>query len=190
VASSASRVLPDTPMEYTKPVARNRSHTSLVLWAMRRSSFSLLVAVLVAGCGVSASPGTSPSILADGLEALVADLQGAGAATTNLGSFTPDPFPAQGVRLCVNYQPVSVYVFASAAERQQASARIDRSDPFHVGTAIVEWIGSPRFWERDRILLLYVGPDPAVEAVLTSVLGPPFASGGLGRPPQQVDTCS
>lgn len=157
---------------------------------MMRSSFLLLAAVLVAGCGWSASAGSSPSTSGDGPEALIADLQRAGATTTNQGSFTPDPFPGKGVSLCVNGQPVNVYVFASAAEREQASGGIDRTDPFHVGTAIVEWIGSPRFWERDRILVLYLGPDPAVEALVTSVLGPPFARGGLGRPPQPPETCS
>jgi hypothetical protein len=121
---------------------------------------------------------------------LIADLQRAGATTMRQGSFTPDPLPGEGVSLCVNGQPVNVYVFASAAERKQASARIDRTDPFHIGTAIVEWIGSPRFWERDRIIVLYVGPDPAVQTLLTSVLGPPFATGGLGRPLQPPERCS
>ncbi len=150
----------------------------------------LLIALLVAGCGGNASAGGSPSPSGGGAEALIADLQRVGATATKQAAFTADPFPGQGVSVCVNDQPVSVYVFASAAEREQASGQIDRTDPFHVGTSIVEWIGSPRFWERDRIIVLYVGPDPAVEAVLTSVLGPPFASGGLGRPPQPLDTCS
>jgi hypothetical protein len=57
-----------------------------------------------------------------------------------------------------------------------------------VGTAIVEWAGRPRFWQGNRILVLYLGESAATEALLTSVLGPPFAE-GPGRAPLQVRDC-
>lgn len=52
------------------------------------------------------------------------------------------------------------------------------------GTSIVDWTGSPRFWQHDRLILLYLGGDAGTETLLTTALGPPFARGvgGVGRP--------
>lgn len=101
---------------------------------------------------------------------------------TLLDAFNPDPLPGRGVRLCVGGQEVSVYVYPTPEERAAVAARIDRTDPSNVGTAIIEWRGDPTFWERDRLIVLYLGRDPGTEATLTEVLGAPFAS-GQGRDP-------
>ncbi len=83
----------------------------------------------------------------------------------------------RGARVCVAGQQVDVYAYESAPDRVAAAARIDATDPSKVGTAIVEWAGNPRFWQRDRLIVLYLGSDPAVEGRITSVLGEPFARG-------------
>ncbi|HSH21300.1 MAG TPA: hypothetical protein VK992_01620, partial [Candidatus Caenarcaniphilales bacterium] len=62
------------------------------------------------------------------------------------------------------------------------AATIDPDDPSNIGTSIVEWAGEPKFWLRDRVLVLYLGTDEQVEDGLVSVLGEPFAR-GEGRPP-------
>lgn len=56
------------------------------------------------------------------------------------------------------------------------TAVIDPEDPTYVGEAIIEWIGYPRFWERDRIVV-HVGTEEETEGLLTSILGRPFARG-------------
>jgi hypothetical protein len=150
----------------------------------------LVVAIIAASCQGSSSGGSpSPSPRAQGVEGLIADLRGAGAAVTTGASFAPDPLTGQGVVLCVAGEPVRLYAFASAAERAQTASRIDPTDPSKVGTSIVEWIGNPRFWQRDRILVLYLGRNAATETLLRSVLGEPFAKGVGGRT-VRPDTCS
>jgi hypothetical protein len=105
-------------------------------------------------------------------------------------TFTADPLPGQGVVLCVGKEAVQLYVFASIRDRIDAASRIDPKDPWHIGTAIVEWIGRPRFWQRDRLLVLYLGEDAATDSVLRTVLGPPFASGQGGGSSLRDASCS
>jgi len=157
---------------------------------MKRSLLGAVVIVIVAACGTSPAGSVSPSSSnAGGAAGLLADLQRAGAATSPQGTFAPDPLPGRGLLLCVNGEVVRLYVYSSTAERAQATARIDRNDPSHVGSAMVDWVGRPRFWQRDRIAVLYLGPTQATETLLTSVLGMPFAR-GQGGLPSQTEACS
>ena len=59
--------------------------------------------------------------------------------------------------------------------RGRRSATVNRDDPSFVGHGIVEWIGPPRFWLRDEVIVVYVGDDDALDAALRSILGRPFA---------------
>lgn len=53
---------------------------------------------------------------------------------------------------------------------------------------IIEWAGEPRFWLTGPVLVLYRGPDPATEHLLTAVLGPTLARGsGRALDPTQFD---
>ena len=96
--------------------------------------------------------------------------------------FAGDPFDAQGGLMCVGSEPVQLYVFGSVRAREEAAQRIDPNNPSDMGTAMIEWNGRPRLWQRDRMMIVYLGEDAATEALLRSVLGEPFAS-GQGRPP-------
>jgi hypothetical protein len=124
----------------------------------------------------------------DGVAGLVAQIRAASAVVTEAGAFSADPLSGRGVLLCLGDEPVRVYEFASAAERAAVASRIDPYDPSNVGTAIVEWAGRPRFWQGDRILVLYLGERAATDKFLTSVLGPPFVK-GPGRAPLQARDC-
>lgn len=148
---------------------------------MRLSSLAagVLVTLLAACATPAASPSPSPSGV--GVEGLVNALEAASAPVQQADRFDPAPLPGQGVLLCVGREEVRVYVFPTDEARLAAAASIDRTDPSHVGTSIVEWTGNPRFWQRDRILVLYLGTDAPTEALLTSALGPPFAWGLGGR---------
>jgi hypothetical protein len=145
-------------------------------------------ALLVACSTPAASPPPSPA--GSGVEGLVDVLTAAGVAVRQADRFDAAPFPGDGVLLCVGREEVRVYVFPTEQARASAAGTIDPRDPSHIGTAIVEWTGNPRFWGRDRILVLYVGPDAATEGLLTSIMGPPFArgvGGGLGGSP--ISSC-
>jgi hypothetical protein len=50
-----------------------------------------------------------------------------------------------------------------------------RSDGGGTATTIVDWVAPPHFFLKGRVLVLYVGSDPAVQKLLAGVLGPQFA---------------
>ena len=120
---------------------------------------------------------------------LTAALEGAGADVRLTGDFATDPVGGEGAGMCVNGHQVNAYVFDSADRANEVAARIDPADPSDVGTAIVEWVGNPRFWKSDRLIVLYLGDDVTVEAGLTSVLGPPFARGEGRAPGRDLPSC-
>lgn len=113
----------------------------------------------------------------DGPEKLVVDLEAAG-ATADVGAlFSGDPFDAQGGLLCVGTEPVQLFVFGSVHDREEAVKKIDKANPSNMGTTMVDWNGRPRMWQRDRMIVVYLGEDAATETLLRSILGDPFASG-------------
>lgn len=134
--------------------------------------------------------GTPEPTRAGSAEALVADLAAAGAAAKLGSNFLAEPLPGEGILVCVGQEPVQVYVLKDHEAALEAASRIDRDDPSKVGTSIVEWAGTPRFWLRDRIIVLYVGDDADTETVLRNVLGEPFAQGQAGRPPLPAPDCA
>jgi hypothetical protein len=169
-----------------------------------------LAMIGLAACAPAASPGptttgptgtlgTSPPVifgtpeptLAGGAEGLVADLVARG-ATARLGaSFLAEPLQGEGVVVCVGAEALQVYVLKDHEAALAAASRIDRNDPSKIGTALVDWAGTPRFWLRDRILVLYLGTDVATDAVLRALLGSPFAEAHeAGRPPLPAPDCA
>jgi hypothetical protein len=135
-------------------------------------------------------PSTVPSPVgaADGVRKLVADLEAAGATVKVGDTFMGDPLSRDAVNICVGSEEMKVYAYASAAERAAVSGTIDPNDATKIGTSIVEWDGTPKFWARDRILVLYLGTDAPTIKLLISVLGSSI-SHGQGRPRLLPGSC-
>ena len=129
----------------------------------------------------TALPTESP--ISHGPAGLVADLRALGIEAEEKSQFSAEPLSTLGVQLCVAGEPVQVYVYGTPQEAAAVAAQIDPEDPSHLGRgAIIDWAGDPKFWLRDRILVLYLGTDEDVQAALVSLMGEPFAK-GQGRPP-------
>jgi hypothetical protein len=105
---------------------------------------------------------------------LIADLTAAGAAAEQVEIFSGDPLGGTGALICIGSEEVRVYRVESDDDATEAAARIDPDDPSEIGTAIVEWAGNPRCWQRGTILALYLGKDEDTESLLTEVLRSPF----------------
>lgn len=125
----------------------------------------------------------------DAVDALVADLLQAGAPVILGGTFNTMPLGGRGVALCVAGNKVRLNVFDSADEAARVAGSIDPTDPSRVGSASVAWQGDPRFWQRDRLLVLYLGADRATERILIDVLGSPFAAGRGRQADPSTDAC-
>lgn len=109
---------------------------------------------------------------------LVIDLRARGLPVALGTEFNGVLLGGDGTTVCVGDESVQVYAFLDTDAAIDAAATIDRDDPWSVGNAIVEWIGPPKFWLRDRAIIQYVGRDERVEEALRTLLGQPFADGG------------
>jgi hypothetical protein len=56
-----------------------------------------------------------------------------------------------------------------------ADAHQIRADGSGTATTTVDWVAPPHFFLKGRVLVIYVGKDPATINLLTSVLGTQFA---------------
>src|SRR5262249_4964545 len=122
----------------------NRNHPTIVSRPMRRSLAA--VVLLVAACQ-AATPSPMPVASGGGgLQAFLSDLAAAGATAREAGTFDSQPVGGEGHVVCIGTETLNVYEFATDADARAAAARIDPSDPSHIGNAMVDWIGSPRFW--------------------------------------------
>ncbi|MEO5619202.1 MAG: hypothetical protein ABIS67_15640 [Candidatus Eisenbacteria bacterium] len=142
---------------------------------MKTKTPLLALALLVlVGCQSAPTPTPTP-IAPTGATGLVADLV-TGGANAKLGSFfQSEPIGCNGVSVCLGAETVQVYEFIDHEAALAASAKIGRDDPSHVGNGIVEWTGTPRFWLRDRVIVLYLGKAEATDKALRALLGQPFA---------------
>ena len=155
----------------------------------------LSVLVLSIGCGmatpspvaIEAAPTATPESR-HGVQGLLDDLIDAGIDAEVTHAVSGDPLTQQQTVICANGQSVRVFVYGTPDESVAAARRIDPDDPTNVGTAIVEWDGWPRFWQRDRIIVLYLGRDEPTIAMLTELLGAPFAV-GFNQRQRRPDVC-
>ncbi|HEV2013498.1 MAG TPA: hypothetical protein VGR77_06420 [Candidatus Dormibacteraeota bacterium] len=69
---------------------------------------------------------------------------------------------------------LQLFEYGSAAAAG-ADAHQIRADGSGTPTTIVDWVAPPHFFLKGRVLVIYVGNDPAVISLLGGVLGPQFA---------------
>lgn len=95
-----------------------------------------------------------------------------------------DPLPASAYRffsvppqqIVVNGQPVSAFEYRAASDATADAARVS-PDGQPSPNAIIEWVSTPRFYRRDRLIVLYVGCKTDVIQPLDRTLGTAFAVG-------------
>ncbi len=143
--------------------------------ALRDLALLLIAATAVSAARCDENP-VGPSELTSS-KALIQALQQQGAAVTPGGTMPRDAYPFFSVnasRLTVNGDDVFVFEYASAAAASQQAALVSPAGSPIGGTQIA-WLDTPRFYTKDRLIVLYVGRKPEVIAPLEAVLGPPFA---------------
>lgn len=83
-------------------------------------------------------------------------------------------FSIPGRMIKVSGEDVQVFQFADAAAVAELAALVS-PDGSAVGTSKIHWIGSPHFFRKGSLLVLYVGDDEKVKIALEAVLGLQFA---------------
>lgn len=106
--------------------------------------------------------------------AFLSRLRASGAAVEERGDAEQPFLRVAGRMVGVGGEDVQAFQYSDAAAMESEAARISR-DGLTIGNAKPHWIGSPHFYKRGKLLVLYVGEDAGTRKVLESILGPQFA---------------
>lgn len=105
---------------------------------------------------------------------LIKGLRALGAGATAVGHVDQPFFSIAGRMIKVHGEDVQVFQYASAAAADAEAAPISR-DGMTVGSRKIHWIGSPHFFKKGKLLVLYVGDNDKVLGSLQAVLVRQFA---------------
>jgi len=141
----------------------------------------VLIALLLTACGTVQGPQSHGGPVQDQVSLI--DALRSKNVTVDIGqSATVQPFlsPQSVTAVRLSGGPLTTaadlqlfeYGSASAAS---ADAHQIRADGSGTATAIVDWVAPPHFYIKGRVLVIYVGSDPAVLSLLQSLLGAQFA---------------
>ena len=105
---------------------------------------------------------------------LIDNLRANDATVNPEGEIEQPFFSVTGFSIQVNGSSVQVFEYNSA-EDAKADASLVSPDGSRIGTTMPFWVDDPHFYYKEKIIVLYVGDDPAIEELLESVLGSQFA---------------
>ncbi|MEK0360272.1 MAG: hypothetical protein QQN53_05825 [Nitrosopumilus sp.] len=105
---------------------------------------------------------------------LIDNLRANNATVIPEGEIEQPFFSVTGFSIQVNDSSVQVFEYNSA-EDAEADASLVSLDGSSIGTSMPFWVDDPHFYYKEKIIVLYVGDDPAIEELLESVLGSQFA---------------
>lgn len=142
---------------------------------MKIRLLALAIAVLLlAQVACRIRPTANETDAALNLAALQENLREAGATIIPGGEIEQPFFSVGGHALVVNGADVQVFEYRSQTEAK-ADAALVAPGGNSVGTSMMTWMAAPHFFQRDRLIVLYVGEDLSVVSLLETVLGAPFA---------------
>ena len=108
-------------------------------------------------------------------------LAGSGASVEVVDVGAWGPFSVEGIHLIVDGHDVRIMEYPDVAASRQEAATIGM-EGWSVNNTPVEWIGWPHFWTEGRVIVLYLGEDPAAIEMITDVLGPELDLSGPEDP--------
>jgi len=103
-------------------------------------------------------------------------------ATVTIGDQIEQPFlSVTGTQVAVNGSDVQLFEYPDEATAQADAAKLADTLAGR-GTTMLNWVASPHAYRAGRVLVLYVGDDPAILKLLQQELGAPFAEQQLSAP--------
>jgi len=137
-----------------------------------------MAAVLLLSYGISCTQQEAPPVSHGGsvsdYVSLIDNLRAAGATVGPAGDVTQPFFSVKGYVIKVNGEDVQVFEYSDEAA-VEAEAELVSPDGSSIGTSMVSWIAPPHFYKAGRIIVLYVGENPAITETLEIALGKQFA---------------
>lgn len=104
----------------------------------------------------------------------ISSLRALGAGAQPTGEVEQPFFSITGNMIKIHGEDVQLFQFANAATTDAEAAPISR-DGMGVSTSKIHWIGSPHFYKKEKLLVLYVGDNHKVLKTLEALLGQQFA---------------
>ena len=136
-----------------------------------------IYASLTWGCATASPTAPESALSAAMMQRALRD----GGATVSVAETEPqDSFPFFSVlsrRMVVNGEDVHVFEYSNSERAVSDQAKVSKAGT-PVGTTQVTWVTPPRFYQKGRIIVLYVGDSDEVSRRLETVLGRPFAGAG------------
>lgn len=127
---------------------------------------AVCAAMLLNGCSGEPSAGQLRFGYAETVQSLVE----IGASIEEVGTADGTPFSVEAHHVIVDGQSTWVYEYSTADERERDSVTI-AMEGWSVNNSPIEWIATPHYWLHGRVIVVYVGDDDAVIALLTEALG-------------------
>ena len=158
-------------------IVRNKTSALLILIVILSACAPAPVASPTkspAAAPTTLSPTTSSGSLIGGYTELLGALRATGVAVEPAGNVSQPFFPVEGHLVKVNGEDVQVFEFADNATMEQHAMRVSATGS-SIGTTMVNWMASPHFFKKGKIIAIYVGDAPQGIGALQAVFGPQFA---------------
>lgn len=112
------------------------------------------------------------------LRSLIKKLRSQGAKVTLTSERVEQPFFSVPARI-LNINDVGIQVFQySSRSATNKEAMLVSADGMAIGGSKPSWMAPPHFFKSGRLLVVYVGDDQKILALLQSALGKQFAGSG------------
>lgn len=154
-----------------------------------------LLAAILTGCAAGGAPVGAPGVTGQASSAgqatsshggpvrdqvdLIDNLRGRGVKAEPSGTAEQPFLATAGTRLRLSGDglngPATIesYEYDGAAQANADAATIESDG--NPRTSRITWMAPPHFYRSERLIVLYVGADPAVTKLLAGLLGPQFA---------------
>ena len=138
----------------------------------------IAITFLFIGCGgtetVTVTKGDTSSY-----DSFVEKLLDSGASVQHMGSINQPFLSGQGRIIRVNGEDLQVFEYANRGLAEDDISTVT-PDGCCFGTTNISWMGSPHIYQKDRLIVIYIGDNSSMRNLLENMLGSQFAGASYG----------
>ncbi|MFD0824461.1 hypothetical protein ACT8ZR_02170 [Neobacillus sp. M.A.Huq-85] len=131
---------------------------------MKKFPFFILIVLILLGCTGAIDKKSSQS------ENLIKKLQEEGHTFIKMGVEKDIIFSVYPTYYKVDGKPLAIYEFPNEIEAKKESKTISEDGEI-IGGHILEWTDFPHFYQKQKIIVSYIGSDTKFEKDLEKILG-------------------
>jgi hypothetical protein len=131
----------------------------------------LMTAIVLTACGGQRASASSEQF---GMSELIDALHAQGLDAKAGDSLEQPFFSVAGHFVNFNEESLQVFEYASAEAMEHDAALVD-PDGGSIGTTMVSWVGTPHFYKKGQVIVLYIGDNQELLKMFENILGLQFA---------------